>query len=222
MKKIILTSCFLAMTAFAFAQEKVTSATDQVQQKVRYSRDFLMIQLGYDGWASAPDSVTTGFNRGINVAFMYDFPIKDSKFSLSAGLGFSSSNVKLKNHLLDMQTTTNSQSYKVSTNYVEVPLEIRYRQHEDNANKGWKAALGLKGGMLLNAHTKAKNTLGGEKNIIKEQNKRLFNTWRFAATARVGYGNVGLFATMNLTPLFKENSGSDIRPYSMGIVLSGL
>ncbi len=57
--------------------------------------------------------------------------------------------------------------------------------------------------MLVNAHTKGKNTLGGEKNIIKEQNRRFFNPWRFAGTARIGYGNFSVFGTMNFNPCSK-------------------
>ncbi|GEP94989.1 outer membrane beta-barrel protein [Chitinophaga cymbidii] len=233
MKKVLFTLGLIAVSVGVFAQDNVAgAAVGKAKERASYSRDFLMIQLSYDGWAQAPDSLKFGLNRGFNIALMYDFPIKATKFSFAGGLGISTSSVILKDHILDMSNGSSTavrfersetyRKYKVATTYLEIPLEFRFRQVPENANKGFKAAIGAKVGMLVNAHTKGKNTLGGEKNIIKEQNRRFFNPWRFAATARVGYGNIGVFGAVNLNPLFKDNSGVDVRPYSIGITLSGL
>ncbi len=234
MKKLLFTLGFIAVATGVFAQDNTAGAAmGKAKQRAVYSRDFFMIQFSYDGWAQAPDSVKTkGLSRGFNMALMYDFPFSKSHFSVAAGLGFSTSSVFLDKQRIDMSNGSSTavrfissdlyRKYKVATTYLEIPLEIRYRQVSDNANKGFKAAIGAKVGMLVNAHTKGKNSLGGEKNIIKEQNKRFFNPWRFAATARIGYGNFALFGSVNLNPLFKDNTNLDIRPYSIGIALSGL
>ncbi|NSL89259.1 PorT family protein [Chitinophaga sp. Mgbs1] len=201
--------------------------------RATHSRDFLMIQLSYDGWAGAPDSIKTGFNRGFNIALMYDFPFKKSPFSVAAGLGISTSGVYLKDHTFDISGRVNPttptfpassayKKYKVATTYLEIPIEIRYRSVPDNANKGFKAALGLKVGALVNAHTKGKNTTPNGKNFDKDLNKNFFNPWRFSATARVGYGNFALFGAYSLNAMLKDNSSMDIRPYQIGICLSGL
>ncbi|RAJ01645.1 outer membrane protein with beta-barrel domain [Chitinophaga skermanii] len=235
MKKLIFTLCLLGVTYGLFAQENTGAAgaiMTKATQSKGISRDFLMIQLSYDGWASTPTDVNTkGLSRGFNMYFMYDFPIKKTNLSVAAGLGVGSSNVFLRNQKIDMQNTSSTvkfvatdeyKKYKVSTTYLDIPLELRYYSDKENANKGFKAALGVKVGTLLNAHTKGKNSLGGDRNIIKEQNKRYFNSWRYAGTARIGYGPVGLFGTYSFSKLFKDNSGLDITPYSVGIYLSGL
>ena len=65
------------------------------------SRDYVMIQIGYDTWNSAPDSINiTGIGRAFNAYICYDFPIQKSNFSFAAGLGIGTSNIYLKNHLL--------------------------------------------------------------------------------------------------------------------------
>jgi hypothetical protein len=235
MKKLHFTLGLFAISAGVFAQDNGagSAAIGKAREKVSFSRDFLVIGISYDGWASAPDSVQTkGLSRGFNIALMYDFPVTKEHFSVALGLGFSSSNIFLDDQYIDMTNGESSavkfvssdkfKKYKVATNYLEVPIEFRFRSVSDNANKGFKASIGAKVGMLVNAHTKGKNSLGGEKNIIKEQNKRFFNPWRFAGTARIGYGNIALFGTVNLNPLFKDNTNLDIRPYSIGIALSGL
>lgn len=234
MKKLLFTLGLFAVSASVFAQDNGSgTAVGKAKERALYSRDFLMIQLSYDGWGQLPDSIQTkGLSRGFNIALMYDFPIKASKFSFAGGLGISTSSVFLDGRRMDNSNGNSNtlrfiksdtyRKYKVATSYLEIPLEFRYRQVADNANKGFKAAIGLKAGMLVNAHTKGVNSFGGEKNIIKEQNKRFFNPWRFAATGRIGYGNIGLFGAVNLNPLFKDNADLEVRPYSIGITLSGL
>lgn len=230
MKKLLLALGILGFSATTFAQDKVAGAA---MSKVRQSRDFLVIGISYDGWASAPDNLKTkGLSRGFNIALMYDIPITKEHFSIAPGIGFTTSSIFLDKQIMDMSNGNSTavnfvdsdkfKKYKVATNYLEIPIEFRYRQNSENANTGIKAAIGIRAGMLVNAHTKGKNTLGGEKNIIKEQNRRFFNPWRFAGTARIGYGNFALFGTMNLNPLFKDVTNLDVRPYSIGIALSGL
>ncbi|MCW3462571.1 porin family protein [Chitinophaga nivalis] len=234
MKKIIFTLGLIAAAMGVFAQDG-GSPMNKAVNRATHSRDFLMIQLAYDGWSGAPDNVKTGFNRGFNVALMYDVPLKNSPISLAAGLGVSTSGVFLKDNIMDISGKSNRNTasfpannnaykkFKVATTYVELPIEIRYRSVPDNANKGFKAAIGMKIGALVDAHTKGKNTgANGSKNIDKVANKGFFNPWRFAATARVGYGNFAVFGAYSLNTLLKDNNNIDIRPYQIGICISGL
>ncbi|NIG52576.1 porin family protein [Chitinophaga sp. Cy-1792] len=233
MKKIIFTLGLIAISLGVFAQDG-GSPMNKAMNSVSHSKDFLMIQFGYSGWSNSPDSVKSGFNRAFNIAFMYDMPLKGSKFSIAPGLGISTDGVMLKDHTMDVAGRVNTSDvtfpystankrYKVATTYLEIPVELRYRSVPDNANKGFKAAIGLKIGALVDAHTKAKFTgPNGGKTTDKERNKEYFNPWRFAASARVGYGNFALFYNYSLTPLLKNSDKYDIRPYQIGIALSGL
>jgi hypothetical protein len=77
----------------------------------------------------------------------------------------------------------------------------------------------------LDAHTKAKVDLDANKNggyIAKEKDKKYINNTRVTATMRVGYGNVTLFGSYTLTDLFKEGQGPRVKPFSVGLTLSGL
>jgi len=89
MKKIFFTLTLMAVSYGVFAQEAMNKAMSSITR----SRDFLVVSLTYDGWANRPDSVSTGFNRGFNIAFMYDFPINKTNLSLAAGLGIGTSGV---------------------------------------------------------------------------------------------------------------------------------
>lgn len=226
MKKILALSLgLLTLISVAKAQNKTPV--------IKQSRDFLVLQLSYDAWIGAPDSIHTGgLSRGFNAAFMYDFPFKPgSKFSVAPGLGISSSNIFFKDQAvaigqysptLSFPKDTAYKHYKLATTYLEIPVELRYRQNSENANTGFKAALGLKFGTLLNAHTKGKEVLTGSKQTQKISDKHFFQTWRVAATARAGYGNFGIFASYSLTSLLKQNAGPNINTFSVGLSLSGL
>ena len=127
-----------------------------------------------------------------------------------------------------MDSTNHFKKYKLATSYLEVPLELRYTANPENVNKSLKAALGIKVGTLVNAHTKGKTLQDKNNNTIgtyaeKISNKKYINGTRFSATARLGYGIVSLFGTYQLNSVLKEGVGSpDMKLYQVGITISGL
>ena len=195
-----------------------------------------MLQFTYEGWANKPDSVKTGgIGRGFNGYLCYDFPIQKSNFSFAAGVGVGSANIYLDDQQLRltdtgargemvgfMNETTDYKKYKINTTYLEAPFELRYFGNRDNRNKGFKAAIGLRAGILVGAHTKSVRTVDGNKVVEKINTKRYLDKYRFSATARAGWGNFTLFGSYNLNSLYKEGSGPDIAPYSIGLCITGL
>ncbi len=199
------------------------------------SRDFLMIQLGYNNW-SKPDSIKTKpFGYVFKASFCYDFPIKKSKMSFATGLGVNANVIYLDNQKLinnDTGTygasahfvtnTDNPKRYKFVTTYLTAPFELRYFQNSNNRNQGFKAAIGAEVGLFLGAHTKEVTSVDGTVVKYKENTKRFISPWNFAATARIGWGNFSLFGSYNITGVFKTTNGPDITPFSLGLCVSGL
>ena len=242
--------CFI--TAVSFAQTDSLANTTATKKKflnkldlTNRPNDHFMVQYGYDSWGSVPDSITTkGFSRHFNIYVMIDKPIKDSRhLSVGLGLGIGSSNIFFKNTYVDLKSPSstlpftnvsnnsvnNFKKFKLTTVFAEIPVELRYASNPVTPDKGFKAALGFKIGALLNQHTKGKNaldatnkTIYGTSYIVKENNKRFIDGTRVAATARIGFGNVSLDASYQITNFLKQGVGPDIKPYSIGITLSGL
>ena len=244
MKKIVfvVTSClFFSM---AFAQKSTSSTTNN--SKVNFtnrSGDHFMLQLSSDHWAGMPDSISShnkGFSRGFNAYVMLNKPFKNSpKLSLGIGVGISTSNIYFKKMDVDLKAAPgllpfiavdnadHFKKYKVATSYLQVPLEFRFTSKPNSPNKSFKAALGIKVGTLVNAHTKAKtlqNASGTTLNsyLEKENSKRFINSTDFMATARIGYGVFSLFGSYQLNRLLKDGAGPNIKLYQIGITLSGL
>jgi len=80
----------------------------------------------------------------------------------------------------------------------------------------------LRVGTLVGAHTKGTYKVEGTKMTDKINTKRYLENWRFAGTARIGWGNFSLMGTYNLNALFKEGMGPDVVPYSIGLCITGL
>lgn len=198
------------------------------------SRDYVMIQLGYTNWANIPDSIKVGgLGRAANIYLCYDFPIQKSNFSFAAGIGVSSNNIYLKNQQIILSDTVSYvqfvpeklsfKKYKYSTTYIEAPFEIRYFENKENKNIGIKAAIGMKVGAMISAHTKGKMTVNNKPIVEKESTKRYVETYRYSLTGRIGWGNFSLYGQYAINNLFKVNNGPiGVKPFQIGICISGL
>ncbi len=231
---------FLSTTLVAsFAQ----TGTKNAKVIADRAADHFMIQIGTSMWSGAPDSISNyikGFNKSANVYFMYDKRFKSNpKFSIGIGLGVGTSNIFFKkmevkvggtkNILGFIRTDTgnNYNKYKLSTAFLEVPLEFRFTSDPSNPNKAIKAAIGLKFGTMINAHTKGvdlQNAAGTKlnENTVKESSKLYFSGTRIAATARVGYGLFSIFGAYDLTSMFKVGVAPDVKLIQIGLCISGL
>jgi hypothetical protein len=204
--------------------------------------DHFLIQYGAIGWSgSLPDSATpSGFSRFFNAYVMLDKPFKTNpRYSVALGVGIGSDNVFFSRKMVDLKSQSaklpftrldsanHFKKYKLSTVYAEAPVELRYNTDPENSDKSFKIALGAKVGTLISAHTKGKTLVDKNGNTVnaytaKEYSKKFFNSTRLAATARVGYGILSLYGSYQITTFLKDGTGVDIRPYQVGITISGL
>lgn len=250
MRKFLWLAVASALTSSSIqAQDsvKVVKKTDWSKVSLAgRANDHILITLGHEGWTGATDTlgIGGGISRHFNVAVMYDMPFKTNpRLSVAGGIGFASSNIFFSNTTVDIVGKTNPnrvvfadvedkqrfKKYKLSTNYIEIPIELRWVQNPLQSGKSWKVALGVKLGTMLDVHTKGKNLVNAEGNSMygtkykqKEKSSRYFNSTKLAGTLRVGYGAFTLFGSYQINALFKENQGPVVRPYSIGLCLSGL
>jgi hypothetical protein len=249
MKKLITLSLALASVFPLFAQDSTLAAKPKKKDwsKVSLSNrpnDHFMIQIGYNGWASIPDTIATkGIPCSFNMYFMFDFPFKtDPRFSVGIGAGLGTDNFYLDKMTVDIsgketgQLTFRSDStyfkkYKIATTYAELPIELRFAANPENTNKSWKVAVGAKVGTMLSAMTKGKNLISSNGGTLsyteKIKSKRFFNTTRLAVTGRISKGVLGIYGMYQINQLIKDgaspNTGLvDIRPFQIGISISGL
>jgi hypothetical protein len=198
------------------------------------SKDYVMIQVGYENWTNVPDSIKIGgFGRAANVYLCNEFPIQKSNFSFAAGIGVATSHIFLKNQEIVLNDTMSAiqfkaesadyKKYKYASTYLEAPFELRYFENKENKNTGFKASIGLKVGAVIAAHTKSKQTISNKPIVEKVSTKRYVESYRYAATARIGYGNFSIYGQYSINNLFKIASGPEnIKPFQVGICITGL
>jgi Outer membrane protein beta-barrel domain len=235
--------CFIFSSGFSQDSTNTTPANTKKITITNRPNDHLLIQLSSDHWSGMPDSISShqqGFSRGFNAYFMLDKPFRSSpKFSIGFGLGISTSNIVFKRTNVDLKSvspllpfthvdsTNHFKKYKLATGYLEIPIEFRYSSKSLEPNKSFKAALGLRVGALVNAHTKGKILQDKNNNTVnnyiqKENNKRFINGTRFIATARIGYGILSLFGAYQLNSVLKDGAGPVLHLYQVGLTISGL
>ena len=236
-KLLVLIGCILSATVL-FAQDTANKKT-KIDLSNR-SKDHLLLQFGITNWAGQPDSINAGgFSRSLNAYLMFDFPFKTNPhLSMAAGFGVGTDNILFKSthvgitdqtssiQFQDLSDTNHFKKTKLVTAYLEVPVEFRYSAQPVTGN-GFKFALGVKIGTMLSAHTRNANfedKTGTTINnyVMKESGKRFFNKNRLVGMARFGYGHLSLFGNYQITQLFKEGLGPAVRPYTIGVTLSGL
>ena len=240
MQKIVLLSLTILLLGSVQAQQEKVSRKIDLRSR---PGDHLMIQFSSDHLSAMPDSISShqkGFSKGFNAYFMLDKPFKTSpRFSIGIGIGVGSSNIAFKKMNIDIKSTTaklpftaadsanHFKKYKLSLSYLEIPLEFRFSSNPLNSNKGWKAAIGLKAGTLINAHTKGKELQSKNNTLVndymqKENSKKFFNGSRFMGTARVGYGVFSLFAAYQLNNVLKDVVGPPMKIYYRNFLLKQL
>lgn len=239
MKKICWILTMALFTISANAQDKKDWKTDVLNK----AGDHFMIQLSSDHWSGAPDSISSrmgGLSRGFNMALMMNKPFKsDPRWSVAFGLGISTSHIFFSKTNVGIDATTTNlpftaldsanhfKKYKLATAFLEIPLELRFTMHPQKDKSTWKFAVGAKLGTLLDAHTKGKTLQDKSGNTVlsykeKIARKSYFNSSRIALTARAGIGNFSLFGAYTLTKFLKDGAGPDIRPFQIGVCISGL
>ena len=241
MKKIFCVVLSTLIVTSIFAQDEPKPEAKKKPTIVSRANDHLLIQFGYTGWANIPDSINTkGFPRTFNAYFLFDFPFKSNpKISVAIGAGVGTDNLYFDKTYVgikditptlefhDLSDTTHFKKNKLATTYLEAPLELRFSSRPATPNKSVKVALGIKAGLLVQAHIKQKTEQTASGSTIndyieKQSSKRFFNSSRFAGTARIGYGVFSVFGTYQINSLFKEGIAPDVRPWTIGLTLSGL
>jgi hypothetical protein len=170
--------------------------------------------------------------------------ILKSKFSFHPGVGFSFERYRFRNnYVLNYDNSNNGalsmippnqygqavRKSQLITNYLEVPLELRFSTNPEDPTRSFKIAIGARGGVLFNSFTKVKYHDNGNNVKIKDREKYNLNPFRYSVFAKIGAGNFSIFGYYNLTPIFKSGKGPiynssdipvDTQNFTVGISLS--
>lgn len=105
---------------------------------------------------------------------------------------------------------------KLNTTFLTVPLllELQFGQK----GRGYFSA-GVIGDLKLTSSTKIKYYENGSKQKERVKNDFNLSPLRYHLTARIGYRFIKLYATYSMVQLFRNNSGPEIYPVTVGLTL---
>lgn len=201
-----------------------------------------VLELGINSALDAPERFDAAIwgSRTLNIYYTYELQLFKSKISLVPGIGFSLERFKFKNGatlgysgdsvklLLPSETPiTGERKSQLITNFIDIPVELRFTSNPDDPNRAFKVAVGGRVGYLYDAFTKMKYKADGETKQLKDKQNFNLNRFRYGVYGKLGLGNFSLFGYYNLTPLFKEGEGlyengvvNDFQTVTVGISLS--
>lgn len=222
-------SVIVFFITFFVAAQKVETDFDAVDSL--YREDQFYFNFTYNNLRKTPDGFKQNkFSPGIAVGFLRDMPInKNRTWSIAAGLGYSLA-VYNQNLVIDDSSSPTSyqiigsdfSSYskdKLSLHFVDLPIEIRWRNSTPESHKFWRIYSGLKLSYLFYDQYK----LVSSDATIKSSNNKDLNKFHYGIYLAVGNNTINLYAYYGLNPLFKssakiENQSIEIATVNFGLM----
>lgn len=112
-----------------------------------------------------------------------------------------------------------NQKSKLSSVYLNVPLLFEFQIPINHYANRFYTSAGIIGSKRLSSHTKIKYRKGGEKQKLKIPGSYAIPDYKLAASIRMGYRWINLYASYDLEPLFDKSKGPELTPWSVGIAL---
>jgi len=112
-----------------------------------------------------------------------------------------------------------NQKSKLSSVYIITPLLAEFQVPVRHYANRFYFSAGFYGGLRLSSHTKIKYRLEKKKEKLKTPDDFSLHKFKYGIMARAGYRWINIFATYDLSPMFKEGMGPELTPFTLGITL---
>jgi hypothetical protein len=225
----------LIFVAFQFFILNLIAQNDTTDHRfISKKNESIIINLLNNQWMQVKDPIKTmPVSLGIDIYAFKQLLKKDRTFNISLGIGISSQNVHNNSLPYDSLDVTyfklipGGYEYtknKLTTSYIDIPLEINLVTKSDKRNRNFKLALGGRFGLLISNYIKyvGEDFRNQSKHEVKFKEYRFdnINPYRYGIYIRANYGRIGLAANYSLSHVFKDNKGPDFVAFSYGISMS--
>ncbi|WP_423129747.1 outer membrane beta-barrel protein [Gaoshiqia sp. Z1-71] len=201
----------------------------------RFNGHWAGFELGFNGFYNEDYSLydETGFmdldqpkSMEVNINFLeYNISLKEERVGLVTGMGFSMNNYRFDNQVtidkidgMVMPVPVETEKFdksKLTLSYLTVPLMLEWQIPVNDHSNHFFISAGMMGGINIGSHTKIK----ADHSKTKDRGSFNINPFRYAAVARAGLKDISLFASYSLSPLFKDDKGPELFPFTVGISL---
>jgi len=192
----------LFITTLGFAQTDVKVADSLFRE------DQFYISVSYNLLQNKPaDFSQYSFSSGFTAGFFRDFAIsKNRHWSLAPGLGYAYNNLKQNINIqaVSQSTTTTPDVVRssIQLHYLEMPLEIRWRNASPESHKFWRIHAGFKASYLLGNKFSYESDLTGNGT---ENLKNVLNKFQYGVYLSFGFNTWNPYIYYGLNPIFDNN-----------------
>ncbi|VXB27062.1 conserved hypothetical protein [Flavobacterium sp. 9AF] len=194
---------FLIYT-MAFSQE----SSKKIAVDSLFREDQFYFTVTYNLLRNTPEGYSQySFSSGLTFGFLRDMPFtKDRNWAVALGLGYSYNDIKHNLKVAKIDATENNiytidNSYdksKLRLHYLELPLEIRWRNASYESHKFWRIYTGFKVSYLL----ASKSIFVSNNESYYIQNSNELTKFQYGPYLSVGYNTINLYAYYGLKSNF--------------------
>jgi hypothetical protein len=191
---------FLFFLTFSHAQTK------EIVADSLFREDQIYCSISYNFLQNKPGNFSQySFSTGLTAGFLRDFPIsKNRHWSIALGLGYAFNDLKQN---IDFAAVSSSASNTVikssmTLHYVELPLEIRWRNASPNSHKFWRIHTGFKFSYLVGGSFNYESASIGNGNF---KSKEVANELQYGVYIAFGFNTWNPYIYYGLNPIFDQN-----------------
>lgn len=210
--RICLSILFFSISCSLFSQSDV-KVVDSL-----FREDQFYLSISYNFIQKKPDNFSQySFSTGFTGGFLRDMPIsKNRHWSIALGAGYSYNNLKQN---IEISTVSPNSSVsnsgivrsRIILHYLELPLELRWRNASPSSHKFWRIHTGFKVSYLLDGNLKYESEILGDGN---ENIKDIVNKLQYGLYLSFGFNTWNPYIYYALNPIFDKNKTATVNEIS--------
>ena len=191
---------FLFFVTIGFSQSETKPVVDSL-----FREDQFYVSISYNFLQNKPDNFSQySFSTGLSAGFLRDFPISDNRhWAIAPGIGYSFNDLKQNIDFSSISNGSETEIVKsrILLHYIDLPLEIRWRNATPDSHKFWRIYGGFMASYLLNGKFKYEGSFGSGTENIND----LLNKFQYATYLAFGFNTWNAYIHYGLNPFFDKD-----------------
>lgn len=191
---------FLNFISFVYSQNETVTVADSL-----FREDQFYVSISYNILQKTPDNFNQySFSTGLSAGFLRDFPISENRhWAIAPGIGYSFNDLKQNIDFSSISNGSETEIVKsrILLHYIDLPLEIRWRNATPDSHKFWRIYGGFMASYLLNGKFKYEGSFGSGTENIND----LLNKFQYATYLTFGFNTWNAYIHYGLNPFFDKN-----------------
>ena len=198
--RLLVSLFFLFFVTIGFSQTETKPVIDSL-----FREDQFYVSVSCNVLQKTPENFSQySFSTGLSAGFLRDFPISENRhWAIAPGLGYSFNDLKQNIDFSSISNGSETEIVKsrILLHYIDLPLEIRWRNATPESHKFWRIHGGFMASYLLNGKFKYEGSFGSGTENIND----LLNKFQYATYLTFGFNTWNAYIHYGLNPFFDKD-----------------